>query len=349
MLNINIYRTQTMLAAIQKMMPVRTFFRTVLFPGMTTFITEDVLLDFKKGKRKMAPFVAPRIGGITMDRQGFRTDKYTAPKIAPQRQITVDDIIIRGIGENVFSQRTPAERQTELLGRDLAEQDDMIARREEWMLRELLFSGSITMKGYIDFNNAKYIEQVLDYGLTNMEVLAGTSLWSADTSTKLADLKRWRLQVIQKSGRAPKMVIFGQDAADAFLADPDVADKLKQFNSKMIELNPIVDDNTGLTYLGRINDLALDLYTYDEWYVDDDGTENPLVPTNQVLLCRPNMGEMLYGAVTQMEMGQFFTYEGPRVPKSWADDENEQRMIRLSSRPVPKPEDVDDWFVATVL
>jgi hypothetical protein len=347
-LNLNIYRTETMLAAIQKMMPVRTFFRSTLFPGTQTFVTEEVLLDFRKGKRKMAPFVAPRVGGITMDRQGFRTDKYRAPKIAPQRQLTIDDLVIRGIGENVFSQRTPADRQTELLGRDLAELDEMITRREEWMLRELLFSGTINVKGFIDRNNRDYVDQVIDYGVTNKEVLAGGAKWNQETSDKLGDLKRWRLEVIRKSGRAPTMVILGQDAADAFLSDAAVADKLKQFNSKLLEINPVVQDDA-VTYLGRINDLALDLYTYDEWYLDDDGTEKPLVPTNQVLLARPNMGEMLYGAVTQMENGQFVTYEGPRIPKSWSDDENEQRMLRLSSRPVPKPEDVDDWFVATVL
>lgn len=347
-MNINIYRTQAMLAAIIKMMPLRTFFRDTFFPGVQTFYTEEVLLDFKKGKRKMAPFVAPRVGGITMERQGFRTDKYAAPKIAPQRVMTVDDLLIRGIGENIFSTRSPADRQAELLGRDLSDMDEMTVRREEWMIRELLFNGSITMKGYIDVANAKYVEQTLDYGFTNKEILAGAALWSAGTSTKLADLKRWRLSVIQKSGRAPTMVIMGQSAADQFLKDPAISDLLKQFNSNLLTLNPVVK-NDALTFIGRLNELGLDLYTYNDWYLDDDNTEYPFVPVDQLLMARPDMGELLYGAVTQMEGNQFITYEGSRVPKSWAEEENDIRMIRLSSRPVPKPEDVDDWFVAKVL
>jgi hypothetical protein len=337
-----------MLAAIIKMMPLRTFFRDTFFPGVQTFVTEEVMLDFKKGKRKMAPFVAPRVGGITMDRQGFRTDKYTAPKIAPQRAMTVDDIVIRGMGENIFSQRTPADRQAELLGRDINDFDEMITRREEWMIRELLFNGSITMKGFIDKKNSDFVDQTLDYGFTNKEVLAGSSLWSAGTSEKLADLKRWRLQVIQKSGKAPTMVVFGQSAADEFLSDPEVSEKLKQFNSNFITLSPVVK-NDALTYLGRLNELGLDLYTYNDWYLDDNGTEYPFIPVDQLLMARQNMGELLYGAVTQMENNQFITYEGARVPKSWAEEENDIRMIRLTSRPVPKPEDVDDWFVAKVL
>lgn len=347
-MNLNIYRTQTLLGAIRVMMPARTFLRNTFFPGFQTFVTEEVMLDFKKGKRKMAPFVAPRVGGITMERQGFRTDKYTAPKIAPQRAITIDDLVIRGMGENIFSQRTPADRQAELLGRDLNELDEMIVRREEWMIRELLFNGKITMKGYSDSTNQNFIDQSLDYGFTNKVTLSGGDLWSDPTSKKLDLLKQLRLNVIQKSGVAPTMVIFGQTAADAFLNDSQIADKLKQFNSSMIMMDPVVKDDA-LTYLGRLNELGLDLYTYNDWYLDDDGTELPFIPNDHVLLARPNMGEVLYGAVTQIDNNQFMTYEGSRVPKSWTDDENEHRMLRLSSRPVPKPTDVDQWYVAKVL
>lgn len=347
-MNLNIYKTQTMLAAVQRMMPVNTFLRSTFFPTPQTFVTEEVLLDYKKGKRKMAPFVAPRIGGITMDRQGYRTDKYTAPKIAPQRPMTVDDLVIRGMGENVFSQRTPADRQAELLGRDLADFDDMITRREEWMIRELLFNGKITMKGFIDRDNSNYIEQVLDYGFTNKIVLAGVDLWSAGTAQIYANLKAWRLQVIQKSGKAPTICLLGESAAEAFLNDADIQKKMNMYHVLLADINPVIKSDA-VTYLGRLPELGLDIYTYNDWFLDDDGNEYPIVPVDQVLLGRPNTGEVLYGAVTQMESDVFVTYEGSRIPKSWADNQNEQRMLRLTSRPVPKPEDVDDWLVADVL
>lgn len=347
-MNINIYSTKTLLAAVEKMMPVRTFFRTTFFPGTQTFVTEEVWIDYKKGKRKMAPFVAPRVGGITVDRQGYRTEKYAAPKIAPQRALTVDDVIIRGMGENVFSQRTPAERQAELLGKDLAELDEMITRREEWMIRELLFNGKIVMKGYIDRNNTNFIEQELDYGFTNKEVLTGEDAWSEATSDPYADLKRWRLEVIQKSGRAPTLVILGQRASDAFLDHEKIQKKLDIRNALLGQINPVIRDDA-LTYIGRLPELGLDLYTYNDWFLDDDGNEYPFVPEDHILLARPGIGEVLYGAITQMEDEQFVTYEGARVPKAWADHQNEQRMLRISSRPVPKPDDVDDWFVAKVL
>lgn len=350
MLNMNIYKTKTMLQAIDLRKPIRTFFRDTFFPGFEMFVTEEVLIDFRKGKRKMAPFVANRVGGFTMDRQAFRTDMYKAPKIAPQRQLTVDDIGIRGMGEAIFSTRTPEQRQYELLAKDLVDLDEMITRREEWMIRELLFKGVIAMKGFIDRNNTNYIDQTLDYSFTNKVVLTGSALWSDPSSSKLANLKTWRQNVIQSTGRAPTMAIFGQGAIDAFLSDPDVLDKLDLKNAILAQINPVVKDDA-LTYIGRLNELGLDIYTYNDWFLDDDGIEYPFVPTDHVLLAHQNLGKVLYGAITQLEQGsgKFTTYEATRVPKQWEDDENDQLMIRLSARPVPQPEDVDGWYVAKVL
>lgn len=351
-LNMNIYKTKTMLQAIDLRKPVRTFLRDTFFPGFETFITEEVLLDFRKGKRKMAPFVAPRVSGITMDRQSYRTDKYLAPKIAPQRQLTVDDINIRSMGEAVFSTRTPEQRQYELLAQDLIDLDEMITRREEWQVRELLFKGIITMRGFIDRNNTNYVDQTLDYSFTNKVVLSGSALWSAGTSTKLDNLKQWRLQPIQSTGNAPTMAIFGQSAIDAFLNDAEVQKKLDLRNAILAQINPVVKDDA-LTYIGRLNELGLDIYTYNDWFIDDDGIEQPFIPVDHVLLAREKMGRVLYGAITQLEgnasAGMFVTYEGKRVPKHWADTENDQMMLRLSARPVPQPFDVDSWFVAKVL
>lgn len=347
-MDINIYQTQTLLAAATRMMPVNTFLRSTFFPGVLTFVTEEVMLDVKKGKRKMAPFVAPRVGGITIDRQGYRTDKYAAPKIAPQRGITVDDLVIRGMGENVFSKRTPADRQAELLGRDLAELDDMISRREEWMVAQLLFNGKITMKGYIDYNNSKYVEQDLDYSFGNKVVLTSGSLWTDSGADIYGDLKEWRLAVIQSSGKAPTICVMGQSAANAFMNNEDIQKKMNMYHTLLADINPVIKSDA-ITYIGRLPELGLDIYTYNDWYLDDDGTEYPFVPVDHVFLGRPGMGEVLYGAVTQMDNDQFFTIEGARVPKSWADNNNEQRMLRLISRPVPKPESVDDWYVAQVL
>ncbi|MGG4034212.1 major capsid protein [Paenibacillus cisolokensis] len=349
-MNLNLYKTTTMLEAVRKMMPLRKFITSTFFPGVETFVTEDVLFDYKKGKRKMAPFVAPRVGGITVARDGYQTKKYTAPKIAPQRVMTIDDLVTRGMGENLFSQRTPAQRQAELLGTDLAELDDMIARRIEWMGRELLLGKPIVVKGFIDHLDTQYVEDEINYGFTNKVTLTSTAKWddAGSAGKKYGNLQTWRLEVIKKSGAAPTMAIFGQGAWEKFRKDSEIQEMLKQQNATLALMNPSVVDEA-LTFCGRLPGLGLELYTYDDWFIDDNGVEQPYIPDDHVILCRPNLGKFVYGAITQMESDEnFHTYEGTRIPKSWSDQNKDQRMIRLSSRPVPMPADIDGWFVADV-
>lgn len=349
-MNLDLYKTIKMLAAIQRMFPLRKFFSSTFFPGVETFTSEDVMFDYKKGKRKMAPFVAPRVGGITIGRDGFKTKKYTAPKIAPQRIITLDDLVLRGIGENLYSQKTPAGRQAELIGKDLAELDEMISRRIEWMARELLLGKPIVVKGFIDALDANFVEDEIDFGFTNKDILASTARWNdaGSMGLKYGNLKAWRKLVIKACGRAPTMAIFGSTAMDLFMADTGIQKIMDQQNATLALMHPKVQDEA-LTYYGTLPGLGLDLYTYDDWFVDDEGVEQPYIPDDHVILCRPGLGGFVYGAVTQMENDeQFHTYEGTRIPKSWANKGNDQRMVRVTSRPIPIPEDIDGWYVADV-
>lgn len=349
-MNLDLYKTITMLQAVRKMLPLRKFFSSTFFPTPKTFVTEDVLFDYKKGKRPMAPFVAPRVGGITVARDGYKTKKYTAPKIAPQRVLTLDDLVTRGMGENVYSQQTPAQRQAQLLGTDLSELDDMISRRIEWMARELLLGKPIVVKGFIDKLDSEFVEDEINFGFTNKVTLTSTAKWNdaGSDGKKYDNLKQWRLNVIKSAGSAPTMAIFGQGAWGEFRSDPEIDSMLKQQNATLALMNPSIVDEA-LTYCGKLPGLGLELYTYDDWFIDDEGVEQPYIPDDHVILCRPNLGNLSYGAVTQMEAdGQFHTYQGAKVPKSWSDQNADARMIRLTSRPIPIPDDVDGWFVADV-
>jgi hypothetical protein len=288
----------------------------------------------------MAPFVAPRVGGIVMDRQGFETRTLKFPKIAPERVLTKDDLATRAMGEAVYSQRTPADRAQELLANDLLELDEYITRREEWMCRETLYNGKIIISG-------DGFEQQVDYNFTNKEVLSGAALWTASTSKPLQDLKRWRKAVIQKTGKAPNICVMASDVADVFIENDEVKALLDKFRYSIMTVEPSIQ-SPAITYIGKIASLGLEIYTYDEWYIDDEGAEQPMVPAGTVLLGSRGMNRQLYGAVTQMDNGQFVTYEGRRVPKSWVDEQNEVRKLRLTSRHLCVPNDVDNWYVGVV-
>ena len=114
---------------------------------METFPTKSVDVDFKKGTRKLAPFVHPRMPGKTVANTGYQTKTYTPPQLAPDTITTVDDLLERMAGENPYSGKTPAQRAVEKLARDFSKLDEMITRREEWMCAQALYTGVIPIIG----------------------------------------------------------------------------------------------------------------------------------------------------------------------------------------------------------
>lgn len=337
------YTTREMMEAIDQTPPVRTFLQRTFFPGDRTHVTEKVEFDVRKGKRVMAPFVSPRKGGKVLTRQGYQTNQFTTPKIAPERVLTKDDISVRAMGENVYSQRTPAEREDELLAKDLTDLEESIARRKEWMCRQILFEGKVDVT-----DPDEGIDIQIDFGFENIVVLGADEQWSLATVDPLVLLRERRKKIVKDSGAAPDIAIFSSDVIEDFINNPYVLKAMNVLNMKNVVIEPRVVD-PALTFYGRIAELDIDIYTYDEWFLSDDGEEESMIPPGTVLLAHSGgEGQIEYGLVTQMEDKKFCSYEGKLVPKVWADENDEVKKVRLTSRPLPRPFDVASWSVIYV-
>ena len=83
--------TLTLINAVKKMYPVATFFKDRYFPDGKTYYSERALIETKKGGRKVAPFVAPIVNGIVMEREGYRADYVDAPYIIPKMLLALED------------------------------------------------------------------------------------------------------------------------------------------------------------------------------------------------------------------------------------------------------------------
>ena len=112
MLNIN--DTRTLLGVMERSLKPTTTLVDTFFGNVKTFLTETVEMEYRKGARKMAPFVTSGAKGVNMARSGSQLRVYKAPLMKPKRVIEASDIMRRGFGETVYSQRTPAERAQEL-------------------------------------------------------------------------------------------------------------------------------------------------------------------------------------------------------------------------------------------
>lgn len=348
---VSIYEPRTMMGVIRKMPPVHTFFRSTFFSHEKTFVTEKVDVDYKKGARKMAPFVSRMIGGKIVPNTGYQTQTYTPPLVAPDKVTTIDDILRRQPGETLYSERTPAQRAVIKMRDDFTELREMITRREEWMCAQIMLTGKVIVLG-------EGVSDVLDFGFTNMVDLSKDTKkkWKGGTAqTKYEDLKQWHEKVQQTGFTNCNVCIMASDVATEFIKDESIQKMLDTKNYNLAVIKPTQKENN-VTYMGTIHELGLDLYKYNEWYVDDwtdpeNPVELPMVPSGTLLMASTGAQySMYYGAISMLDQksGLFQTVEGKYVPDTFTKKRPDRRFLSLQSAPLPVPHEVDSWLVAKV-
>ncbi len=336
-MTVSLFEPRTMMEMVNSEYRARSFLRDRYFSNKKTFNTATVDIDIKgPGKRSLAPFVNPRIGGTLDLRNGFKTSTYRPAFIAPYRVCTAEDAMQRLPGEQLYSGRSPNERAAAILAQDLNEMDKEITRTEEVMCAQALTTGKILIKG-------EGVDEYLDFwkDLSSAEKPAGTvsTLWTAEGADPLSDLRTACRQIAQKSGLTPVEMIAGSKAIDALLHS--LKGDNTALNSRRIDLGQIdpreLED--GVSYVGALRLPNLDIFTYDEYYYDvATGTEKPMIPEDSVLIaCRGVKTTRAYGLVDIINEAnnthQFV--EGDRVASSWLQRSNPAgRIVQLKSAPL---------------
>lgn len=339
--------TITLLQGIERAYRPTTFFRDTFFGREQTFASEYVLMDYRKGSRKMAPFVSRNGGQTNVGRTGFVTKQYTPPMMAPSRVTTVGDIAKRGFSESIVSSRTPEAREQELAARDISELMDMNVRRIEWMCAQTMLSAGFTVSGTTADGSVNIIDDVKFDEFTHKKSLSGTDMWSNSGADIYGCLKDMYNTVATDSGIAPTVLVTTSQTISYMLKNEDLMKYLLRPSDqlKIATFAPKIESEF-VTNVGTFLDMnGLQVYAYDATYEDEAGKLKKYIPDGYVIMARKNIGSQLFGAVTQLEEdGKFYTYESAYVPKVWPDVESDTKRIRLATKCVPKPDCVDDWF-----
>jgi len=338
---IDLYEPRELNALLEERLTPRSFFRKFLFSNEETHTTEHIDVDKIRGARRVARFVNPKLAASNVQRTGYTTDSLTPPLIKEQMTLTAEDLKKRLPGENIYGAGDPNERQAYYVGKDSAELDEMIERREELMCRDVLFTGKINIKG-------EGVDYDIDYGLTNILTTSNVeaSRWDKTTATIMKNIRAAKRQVAKACGANVSMMIVGEDVADVF----DTNDKLlKLLDNRRTEAGMLKweeDKVHGTTYIGNL--AGVNIYAYDEYYRDPDtGDEELMVPAKQVLYVDPTVGmTMHYGTVVDLDIG---SYAQARVGKSWTIKDPSSRIFLMQSRPLPDPRRIDSYLVDTVL
>lgn len=349
---ISIYDPRVMGQLVSVMPATGGFFRDTFFKKHLPITGDTVDVDFYKGKRRISPFVSPKSAGKTIEKIGYKTNTFKTPLLKPKDVTGVEDISVRLPGEGLYNGVTAEERALVMLTNALNDFNDMNIRREEWMASRAMLTGKIPVIG-------EGVNYEIDFGFTNKEALAGPDLWSADTGDPLDDIDRWVLACQQNGYHTPNVCIMERTAYDAFvkrLVAKGVFNQLSM-NFELATIKP-QQLSENVIYGGMILKYALPIYIYNEWFLDDwtnpdKPVESPIVPAGTVLLGSTNAKTTIYyGEIKLTDANTasgFRSVVGEKAAQTWIEEDPPQRFLALHSRPLPVPQEVDSWYVGTVL
>jgi hypothetical protein len=342
------------MGVLRKIPPAYTFLRDTFFKRIQTFVTQSVDVDIVKGRRELAPFVSPLVGGRQVANEGYVTKNIKTARVEPKITTTAHDLMHRMPGEELYSDRSPADRAVEKLRNDLARLEEMVTRREEWMCAKVIFSGRIPIVG-------EGVNYIVSFGFTNHTDISADPVKNWDNGTGidiLGDIDTWLDTVATNGFVNCTCAVMAPDVARAIIRNPDIKELLDIKDYNIARIAP-KDLPNGTSYVGTVSKNGLDLYVYREKYLDDtvldaggNPTLQPLVPAGTIAFLpeSPDFA-MYYGAVTYIPEGSdsFVTAEGRRIPHSWVARDPDRRYLSLVSCPMPVPHQVDAWYTAKVM
>lgn len=345
---LDIYSTRAQLKALELMPREYSFLADTFATQGEAVEDERAIYDYKKGVRRMAPFVVNGAGGVLMERDGFETREIGFCRIAPERIITSHDINKRGFGEDVLGAMTPEQRERRMLAKDLIEMRAAIQRRIEWMVRQVLLTGKLEIFRYTREGRDKNTTKLADYQFTN--VYTPSTAWNQAGAKIEYDMRKMFDLVYDGLGYVEVMVM-DPEAAEAMLSDETLARHLDVRNMDVGKINTRYRGQ-GVRFLGWSGD-GIEMYSFAGKFTDDDGQVKPQLPPGTVIAGSRNMLNLPFGPVTQVEgtgaNAAHRTYIRREVPLRYGSEESDAIKNRLTSCPTVVPFNVDAWAVANVL
>lgn len=347
-----VYDTNTLVQVVPNLKLAQQFLLDKFFPNIVTSDTEKVSIDIDVGKRRMAPFVSPLVEGKLVEQRRYQTNEFTPAYIKDKRAPDLLKPVRRMIGERIGGEFTGEEREMANLYAEMADQVDIVNRRLEWMAAQALQNGTLTVSG------DGFAQVTIDFGRdpSLTVALTGAAQWTAsniltasgtpNTASPTANIDGWQRQILKTSGAKVTDIVFTTSAWEAFILDPKLKGAIifPSLSPMGNVINPGAQIEQGAVYMGHWG--QYDLWIYNDWYVNDNNQEVPMLTDGTVIMSGANlMGTRAFGMIKDPA----FNYKAmPYAPKTWVENDPAQRFIMMQSAPLVIPSRVNASFAATV-
>lgn len=341
-----IYDTNVLVQVVPNLKTAQQFLLNRFFPNVIESNTEFVSIDVDVGKRRMAPFVSPLVEGKLVEQRRYQTTTFKPAYIKDKRAPDLLKPVRRMIGERIGGELSAGEREMANLAAEMTDQIDVLNRRLEWMATQALISGTVMISG------DGYEPVLVDFGRDASLTLAlsGGALWNAATPTMSPSdcIEQWQSAILKKSGAVVTDIVFTNKSWAGFKADPSIKDSSiiwPVMNPSGNVINPGAQITKGAVYKGHWG--QYDLWLYNDWYVDDNDVEQPMIPDGGLIMSGPEMlGTRAFGMI----MDPAFNYGAMAyAPKTWLNEDPAQRFLMMQSSPIVIPSRVNASLYAKVV
>lgn len=343
------FTTAELVQVVPNLKTAQNWLLDTFFPNIVEYETEEVAIDIDVGLRRMSPFVSPLVEGKLVEQRKYLTNKFKPAYIKDKRAPDLRKPVRRMIGERIGGELTAEERFMANIQFELEDQVDMVNRRLEWMASQALQTGTVTIAG------DGFPTAVIDFGRSaNLTIaLSGGSVWGASLNGNGRDVNivpqidAWGIRILKASGAKVTDIVFTPSAWAKFTLAEGVQGAIyyPAWASKGNEIDPGSRIDKGAIYKGRWG--QYDLWLYNDWYIDTNGVEQPMIPDGTVIMSggQALMGTRAFGLIIDPS----FAYRPMAyAPKTWINQDPAQTIMMMQSAPLVIPSRVNASLCATV-
>ncbi len=343
--SVSVYATAYLLSAYGVMDRTNPFLYNTFFGMEQMFETEEVYFDKVQRARRLAPLVSPATQGKAERIRGYYATALKPAYVKPKHVIEPNRMLKRRPGEVLLGNMSPAERRDATILDTLRIQDDQIARREEWMVAQILQTGKVTLVDP-EVGTANIID--FQRPAAHTVPLTGAARWGQSGVDPLDNMRTWAATVQKNSGFHPSVVIMDPLSANLFIKSPGVQLIMNSFRqtSGNIDLGGKVVGGIGreAKKLGETGEF--EIWVYQQFFTDDQGNVSQLMPDYTVIMADPVgiEGTRCYGAIQDVRVLRAMT----RFPKNWIQEDPSVEYLMTQSAPLPVAGWIEASFCATV-
>lgn len=345
----NFLRWEALTRAINQIPAVETFFLDRIFTGVSQEYAESLAIELIQGDRRLAPFVSDVEAGVIVDKTRAEKRTVTLPRMRPKKRFSAPELLQQrfpGQQGPFASPEVISAARNQRIALELQDLKNICVRTEEWMAVQACL-GSLSV-------DAENINFAIDFRIPgdNKPSLTGKDKWNYHesdlTGDPLADMEDWCAIVSKATGYRPDTIIGPTAPIRSLITHPKVKELLNLRNYDVGALS-----RGAATFKGNL--AGVNIYEYNNTYVDKDGTSHDMIPSTQVILLPMNSPHFIrhYGQI--MDLGEeqgdalMAPVAMPFFAKSFKESDPSALWFLAESRPLPVPHWPEQIIVATVL